>query len=80
MAMASLATKTRRGDLSWKIFYGLFAALVGLEGSIIQIAQPPYGLAIFLLSVAVTGWLVLANGPTQNKILGWKAKLESVWR
>ena len=80
MAIATMSKKVQRGDKSWSYIYRALGATIALEGASIQIAQPPYGLLLFLVVTAGLTWLFLRNAWVQNKVVGVTSKIETTWR
>jgi hypothetical protein len=72
-----------RGPQSWTYIYVALGFALAIEGTIIQMIDPlrfPYNLVAYLALAAATGWLFLASGWFQNKLIGMKNWYESQGR
>lgn len=67
--------RVKRGPQSWAYFYLILAITISIESSVIQMIKPleyPRNIAVFLGCAAITGYLILANGWVQNKLIAVK--------
>jgi len=81
-AKPSLETKIKRGEKSWNfiyILYGLTLAIITFFISILPLDWI-HKLIIFVVTVPILTWLFLFNAWFQNKIIGFKIKIEETWR
>ena len=77
-----LEKKIKRGKESWNYIYLVFGILLTIEIFVISVLpfEWPKKIAIFIALLAATSWLCLLNSWFQNKLIGFKIKIEEVWR
>jgi hypothetical protein len=68
----------RRGAESWTYIYVVFAVALAIEVAAFEtIPIPfPYDIVALFIVVLATGYLFLASGRFQSKLLSWKASYE----
>lgn len=78
----SLEKRIKRGEKSWGFIYRVFGVLLTIFIFIISIL--PLNLThkgiVFILGLIFLIYLCLFNAWFQNKLIGFKIKLEEMWR
>ena len=81
-AKPSLEKRIKRGGKSWNFIYILYGLILSIITFFISIL--PFNcfhkLIIFVVIVLILTWLFLFNAWFQNKIIGFKIKIEETWR
>ena len=74
MTKTTVDVAIKRNAQSWAYLYIVLGFAVSIEGSIIGMLpfRWPTNVAIYLLSIAATAWLIIDSGWCQNKLIGIK--------
>jgi len=78
----SLEKQIKRGETSWNWFWFIFVSLISIFSFIIDILPILWSwkIFIFVIITAFLFWLCILNTKFQNKLAGFKMKLEETWR
>ena len=81
-AKPSLEKEIKRGEKSWNFIYILYGLILSIITFFISILPFDWfhKLIIFVVIVLILTWLFLFNAWFQNKIIGFKIKIEEAWR
>ncbi|UZE92938.1 MAG: hypothetical protein IB617_02150 [Candidatus Nealsonbacteria bacterium] len=79
---SSIQMRMKRGEKSWNYIYYTFSVLLAVFSFIIGIGNIwwVYKVFIFIIGAFFLYWLCFCSAWFQNKIIGFKIKLENTWR
>jgi hypothetical protein len=78
----SVKVSIKRGEKSWNYIYYTFGILLAVFSFVVGIVNVwwVYKALIFVIGLLFLYWLCFFNAWFQNKIIGFKIKLENTWR